>query len=212
MPARKSTCVKPTAFILDVDGVMTDGKFYYTAGGKWMKVFGADDHDALCLLKPHLQIMFVTGDHRGFEISKKRIAEDMKMPIELVSTTQRIAWIRERFDPANVVYMGDGIFDHYVMQEVGYAIAPGNADPNAKKSAHYICTRAGGERAVAEASLHLLETFFIPYDPAQPLPDGKFSGTGGRKTSSHRRGACAAGNQAIGPGCDESGDGNGKKS
>ena len=34
-------------FILDVDGVMTTGQFFYTAGGKVMKVFGPDDSDAL---------------------------------------------------------------------------------------------------------------------------------------------------------------------
>jgi 3-deoxy-D-manno-octulosonate 8-phosphate phosphatase (KDO 8-P phosphatase) len=38
-------------FIIDVDGVMTDGKFYYSDKGKVMKVFGADDNDALSLLK-----------------------------------------------------------------------------------------------------------------------------------------------------------------
>ena len=37
-------------FVIDVDGVMTDGQFYYTAEGKVMKVFGPNDHDALLLL------------------------------------------------------------------------------------------------------------------------------------------------------------------
>jgi 3-deoxy-D-manno-octulosonate 8-phosphate phosphatase (KDO 8-P phosphatase) len=169
----------PKHFILDVDGVMTDGKFYYTKEGKVMKIFGSDDHDALCLLKPYMDISFVTGDHRGFDISKKRIGEDMKMPIELVSTTERIRWIKEKFDPQEVVYMGDGIFDHYVMREVGYAIAPANADSNAKAVAHFVTERLGGDRAVAEASLHLLETFFEEYKPEEPLPDTKYSGVWG---------------------------------
>ena len=33
--------------VIDVDGVMTDGKFYYSVDGKILKAFGADDHDAL---------------------------------------------------------------------------------------------------------------------------------------------------------------------
>jgi len=37
-------------FILDVDGVMTTGQFFYTEDGKTMKVFGPDDHNALTLL------------------------------------------------------------------------------------------------------------------------------------------------------------------
>ena len=179
MPAKPRPKSPPKIFILDVDGVMTDGKFYYSKEGKVMKVFGSDDHDALCLLKPFMKIQFVTGDHRGFDISQKRIAEDMKMPLELVSTTQRLEWIRKNFDAAEVVYMGDGIFDHYVMREVAYAIAPANADSNAKAAAHYITERAGGDRAVAEASLHLLETFFEAYQPEEPLPERKYSGVWG---------------------------------
>lgn len=167
----------PKIFILDVDGVMTTGQFLYSAEGKVLKVFGADDHDALCLLKPYLQLHFVTGDRSGFPISKRRIADDMKMPLDLVSTTERIAWISERHDPANVIYMGDGIFDHYVLDAVGYAIAPANADPNAKAASDYVTERAGGERAVAEACLHILERFFEPYDPRRELDKGiKFSG------------------------------------
>ena len=46
--------------ILDVDGVMTDGKFYYSDKGKVMKVFGADDNDALSLLKEYIKIIFVS--------------------------------------------------------------------------------------------------------------------------------------------------------
>ena len=156
-------------FILDVDGVMTTGKFLYTEQGKVMKVFGPDDNDALSLLKPHLEIRFVTGDKKGFEISKKRIVDDMKYELDLVSTIRRIDWIEERYDPKQVIYIGDGIFDHYVMREVGYSLAPANADQRAKESANYVTKRSGGDRAVAEACLHILQKFFEPYDP-QLLP------------------------------------------
>ena len=60
--------------------------------------------------------------------------------------------------------MGDGIFDHYVFEKVGYSIAPANADKNARESANYVTERLGGDRAVAEACLHILEKFLEPYD------------------------------------------------
>jgi 3-deoxy-D-manno-octulosonate 8-phosphate phosphatase (KDO 8-P phosphatase) len=169
--------IVPSVFILDVDGVMTSGRFYYSVEGKVMKDFGADDHDGLSLLRPRLKIRFVTGDKKGFAISQRRIVEDMGFDLDLVSTIRRAEWIRERHPLNEVVYMGDGIFDHYVMREVGYAIAPANADPLAKRHAHYITERSGGDRAVAEASLHLLERFFEAYDPLT-LPGGahKMSG------------------------------------
>ena len=159
-------------FILDVDGVLTTGQFLYTSKGKVMKTFGPDDNDALSLLKPHLEISFVTGDKKGLEISKKRIVDDMKYELDLVSTIRRIDWIKERYDPKQVIYMGDGIFDHHVMNEVGYSIAPANADQLAKESANYVTKRSGGDRAVAETCLHILQKFFEPYDPQLP-PNSK---------------------------------------
>src|SRR5687768_12316343 len=100
----------PKNFIIDVDGVFTDGKFYYTDEGKVMKKFGPEDNDALSLLRDRLVVHAVSGDKRGFAITKKRIADDMKLPLDLVSTYDRIAWIRERYDPSETIYMGDGIF------------------------------------------------------------------------------------------------------
>lgn len=172
-----TTVLKPKVFILDVDGVMTTGQFFYTAEGKAMKVFGADDNDALSLLKPHMEIRFVTGDKKGFPISRRRIVDDMHFPLDVVSTIRRIDWIRERYAAQEVVYMGDGIFDHYVMQEVGYAIAPANADPNAVAAADFVTQRQGGDRAVAEACLHLMERFFVAFNPAElPSVQQKLSG------------------------------------
>ena len=159
----------PKVFILDVDGVMTTGQFFYSANGKVYKVFGPDDNDALSLLQPYLEIRFLSADRRGFPISQKRIVEDMKYPLDLVSIRNRENWIAERFSLEEVVYMGDGIFDHYVFRKVGYAIAPANANPLAKQYAHYVTQKSGGDRAVAEACLHILEKFLEPYNPSQPL-------------------------------------------
>lgn len=168
---------KPSCFILDVDGVMTTGHFFYTADGKVMKIFGPDDNDALSLLKQHMEIRFITGDKKGFPISKKRIVDDMNFPLDVVSTIRRVEWINERYPVDKVIYMGDGIFDHYVMREVGYAIAPANADKLAKQHAHYVTERSGGDRAVAEACLHIMEKFFTPYNPSDlPSAQGKLSG------------------------------------
>ena len=160
-------------FILDTDGVITTGQFFYTAEGKAMKVFGPDDNDALSLLKPYLETRFITGDKTGYPISKKRISDDMKFQLDLVSTIHRVEWIKERYNLAEVIYMGDGIFDHYVMQRVGYSIAPANADKLTASQANYVTKRSGGDRAVAEACLHILEEFFEPYNP-EAIPNSSF--------------------------------------
>ena len=147
-------------FILDVDGVFTDGKFYYTVDGKVMKKFGPEDNDALSLLKGKLYVHAVSGDKNGFAITKRRIVDDMKLPLDQVSTFERIEWIRERFDPQETIYMGDGIFDPLVFKHVAYSIAPANAFYTTKEQSDFVTHAPGGGGAVAEACLHILEKFF----------------------------------------------------
>jgi len=151
-------------FILDVDGVFTDGKFYYTIDGKVMKKFGPEDNDALSLLKDKLHLHAISGDKNGFAITKKRIADDMHLPLDMVSTFERMEWIRERFDPEETIYMGDGIFDPLVFKHVAYSIAPANAFFKTKEHADFVTNARGGDGAVAEACLHILEKFFEPFD------------------------------------------------
>jgi len=173
----KKTKVKPKVLILDVDGVMTTGQFLYTVDGKAMKVFGPDDNDGLSLLKEYMEIRFVTGDRKGFAISKKRIVDDMNFALDLVSTVRRVEWTEELYPLEEVIYMGDGIFDHYMFKKVGYSIAPANSDEKAIEMADYVTKRSGGDRAVAEACLHILEKFFEPYDP-EAGPDSKIKYSG----------------------------------
>lgn len=156
---------KITTVVFDVDGVLTDGRFYYTTEGKVMKRFGPDDADGLLLLRPHVDIIFVSGDKRGFAISQKRIETDMHYPIHQVSTFERVEWIKDQgIDLNKTIYMGDGIFDAMVFQHVAYGIAPANSFSFAKEHADYVTPSCGGNSAVAEACLHILDTFFEPVD------------------------------------------------
>ena len=146
--------------IIDVDGVMTDGKFYYSVDGKVLKAFGADDHDALSILKKYLNIIFITGDQKGFKISKKRISEHMGFKIYLVSTVKRVQWIESKFKLKECIYIGDGILDYLVMKKIGYSITPNNSSNFTKKYSNHVLRRSGGDRAVSEACIFILKKFF----------------------------------------------------
>ena len=150
----------PENFVLDLDGVFTDGKFYYNQDGKCMKVFGADDHDCLNVLKKFMNIHVVTADSKGFKIAKKRIQEDMGIDIELVSAPERVLWVAEKYDLLKTIYMGDGVLDYLVFEKVFYSIAPANALSTTKKRARFVTQNSGGNRAVAEACMHILKKFF----------------------------------------------------
>ena len=117
---------KPMLFLLDVDGVMTNGQFIYSKDGKIQKIFGPDDHDGLSLLNEYIEVRFITGDKKGFDISKKRIVDDMNFKLDLVSTVKRIDWIKKKYPLDKVIYMGDGILDYLVMEKVLYSISPAN--------------------------------------------------------------------------------------
>lgn len=149
-------------FIIDVDGVLTTGQFFYSKEGKLYKVFGPDDSDALNLIKDVMNIHMISGDKRGFDITHKRVVEDMKFPLDLVSTFDRVKWIKTSYDPKQTIYMGDGIFDSLVFAVVGYSIAPANAFYQTKKMADFVTDRKGGEGAVAEACFHIMAKFFKP--------------------------------------------------
>lgn len=151
-----------TDFILDVDGVFTTGQFLYTAEGKLAKVFGAHDNDGIKRMRPYVDICAITADTRGFAITQKRIHEDMGLTLHLVSEEDRLAWLQKKFDLSACVYMGDSMFDASIFSHVAYSIAPANAFYLAKQKAHYVTESKGGEGAVAEACLHIIEKFFKP--------------------------------------------------
>ncbi len=61
-----------------------------------VKNFGLDDHDMLSILKNYFEIRFITGDKKGFKISKRRIVDDMSFKLDLVSTIKRLDWIQKK--------------------------------------------------------------------------------------------------------------------
>ena len=150
----------PKNFILDVDGVMTDGKFIYSDKGKIYKIFGAHDSDGLKLIKNKMSILFVTADLRGFKISKRRIYHDLGFEIKLITENERYKFIKENFDLSETIYMGDGFYDKQIIKNCSYGICPKNARLEAKKAANFITPNNGGEGAVFDACKHILKKFF----------------------------------------------------
>ena len=152
-------------FILDVDGVLTDGKMYYTSEGKWMKAFGADDWDALKQINKYMPLCFITADKRGFPIVEKRIVDEMRFDLHLVShePVDRWKWMKEKYYNRNIIFMGDGIFDWFSLSQSFYGITTADALMHVKQCAKYITKRTGGNRAVAEACLHIGQELKLPW-------------------------------------------------
>lgn len=148
-------------FILDVDGVMTDGGFYYSEKGKLLKRFGPEDADALGLLREFIDIRFVTADKRGFAISKRRIVTDMGYELDLVSAVERLSWIRQKYELSRVIYMGDSFRDIQILRSVGFGITPGSAPKEVQSVAKFVTERHAGYGAVSEACFQIANRFDI---------------------------------------------------
>ncbi len=150
----------PRYVIFDVDGVMTTGQFLYSKYGKEYKVFGPHDNDGIKLLSKKVNIFFITADKKGYSISKKRIVDDMKQKLTIVSEDERFEYIKKKFGFDNTIYMGDGLHDVEIMNKCLYGIAPKNARMEAKNAADYITPSNSGEGAVLDACLKINKIFF----------------------------------------------------
>jgi 3-deoxy-D-manno-octulosonate 8-phosphate phosphatase (KDO 8-P phosphatase) len=68
--------------------------------------------------------------------------------------------LAKKYNLQKTIYMGDGVLDYLVFEKVFYSIAPVNALSTTKKRASFVTENSGGNRAVAEACLHILKKFF----------------------------------------------------
>ena len=143
-------------FVMDVDGVLTNGKFFYTSEGKVMKEFGPDDSDALRLLSKYANIYFMSQDQRGMAITRKRV-EDMGFKVIEIPSRERAKYISDNFGSENTVYMGDSFLDVKVCKSCKWSICPANSSPLLKPNVTYVTEAEGGNRAVAEAVFWIIQ-------------------------------------------------------
>ena len=155
---------KHLVIVSDVDGVLTDGSFYYDVTGKCMKKFGRDDADALKMLKkiiPDSEVHFCSSDFHGFAITEKRI-NDMGYKVDKVSVKDRPQWIIDNFrkDSNNyVVYIGDSFVDIPVYKVADYSCCVNNGHPLAKEAATICSTFDGGNGGFADCILTVMQFF-----------------------------------------------------
>ena len=143
-------------FILDVDGVLNDGKLYWDKDGKAFKAFGNYDHDGLRLIRDHIDVEFISADSAGWPITHSRVAEHMKFPLTLVKEAERLKFILAKGEPSETIFMGDGPYDAKIFPHVGLSIAPAQAWRTAIENADYVTDREGGKGAVMEACVHIM--------------------------------------------------------
>ena len=139
--------------VLDVDGVLTDGRLHFSSNGEETKTFHTRDGAGVKQLRrAGVEVAVISG--RASDAVTRRMGElgvvhvfqgiGDKMPV--------LNELLERLDLAadQVAYMGDDTPDVAVMRAAGLAVCPADAHASAAAASHWQTTRPGGRGAVRE--------------------------------------------------------------
>ena len=150
-----------TAFVFDMDGVLTDGTVYAFANGEQVRRMHTRDGYALQFaVKKGYRVAVISGSYsEGAEARLHKLGiTDIFMNVH----NKRSALLQYMADKAitksEVLFMGDDIPDYMAMKESGLPCAPLDAAPEIKKVAVFISTFNGGMgcvRDVIEKTLKL---------------------------------------------------------
>lgn len=147
--------------LLDVDGVLTDGRIIYDSRGHDMKLFDVHDGLGVCLLKKAgIKTILITA--KGSRAIKPR-AKDMRVEeifADISPKTLALDRILHKYKVSadEICFIGDDLVDLCVMKRVGFPVAVFNAAPEIKQVAAYITLRHGGRGAVREVSELILKS------------------------------------------------------
>ncbi len=145
---------KITLLILDVDGVLTDGKIYYGNYGDELQAFDVQDGMGMGLWhRAGLQSVIISG--RRTKMLKRR-AKEMRVTKVFQSVVDKEKIYLEILQnmgksDEEVCFIGDDLNDIPLFRKAGLAVAVPNAVAEVRGSAHYVTQHAGGNGAVREA-------------------------------------------------------------
>lgn len=139
--------------LLDVDGVLTDGKLYMAADGSETKAFHARDGLGIRLgQRGGLQFGLVSGRSSSTVAMRATELDIVEVHQGIGDKAARVRDILDRtgIDPAATCFVGDDLVDIPAMRLVGLAAAPANAAPEARAAAHLVTESGGGHGAARE--------------------------------------------------------------
>ncbi|MFA6232984.1 MAG: HAD hydrolase family protein [Bacteroidota bacterium] len=141
------------AFLLDVDGVLTDGSVTISENGIEDRVFTMMDADSIRSAQSlGIRIGLITTYASELVIARARELGIHDIYHGMFDKSEAYKDFKELYDleDESIAFMGDGILDVSVLKSVGFAATPANAHVSAKMAAHYISRYRGGYGAVRE--------------------------------------------------------------
>ncbi len=139
--------------LLDVDGILTDGRIIYSNDGQETKAFDVKDGHGLKLIqRAGIKVGIITG--RQSQVVIKR-AEELGVEFLYQGSRDKLEPYYEilqktGFSDEQVAYVGDDVVDLPVLTRVGFAATVIDAVEDVKPYVHYVTERPGGRGAVRE--------------------------------------------------------------
>ena len=162
LPHQVTGNVQKIKFILlDVDGVLTDGRVGLLPDGGEIKYFSIYDGLAIRLAqKAGIEVGFISG--RESRVVQQR-AEELGVATVIQGSREKLADLAvllqdKGLTAEEVAYIGDDLPDIPILQRVGFSAAPQNAAEPVKYYVHYVTRSKGGDGAVREVIDLLLKT------------------------------------------------------
>lgn len=143
--------------LLDVDGVLTDGRLYYGEGGEVMKAFDVKDGHGIVLVRGHVELGVISG-RPG--LARKRL-EELRFAHLVFGQRDKLEGYAQLahlgFADGDVAYMGDDVNDLPLLERVGLSACPADAHPLVVAASRFVAVSPGGRGAVRELCELLLQ-------------------------------------------------------
>lgn len=144
---------KIKAIVLDVDGVLTDGSFWWDSDGGESKKFSFRDVMGVSLgMKAGLLIALVSGEDNSIldRFAKKMGIADLYRGCKDKAAALKNFAEKHKLALTQVCFMGDDINDVAALEIAGLAVTPANAHESARIKAKLVMKHDGGNGAVRE--------------------------------------------------------------
>ncbi len=170
-PELRERAARIKLLLLDVDGVLTDGKLYFGNNGEEFKAFSTlDGHGIKLLQKTGVKVGIITG--RTSNLVARR-ANDLGITILVQGREDKWNALREILNDHplhldEIAFMGDDWPDLTVMTRVGLSLAVANAHISVAARAHWQSRERGGEgavRAACDMIMQAQDTFDAALEP-----------------------------------------------
>jgi 3-deoxy-D-manno-octulosonate 8-phosphate phosphatase (KDO 8-P phosphatase) len=139
--------------LLDVDGVLTDGRLWFDEKGEVLKGFDVRDGHGIKLLREHGVEVGILSARTSPVVSRRAaglgIIEVLQGEDDKKSAFDRFLE-RRRVDAGEVAYLADDLQDLAVLAACGLSAAPGDASADVRARVDYVTECAGGRGAVRE--------------------------------------------------------------